>query len=80
MPYAIIFSSGYSEVGGKGVDMQQELTAIARQYDIGVIGPNCQGMINIADNVFAGFGSVFTPITIRARSAWCRKAAASVFR
>src|SRR5690606_12234913 len=31
----------------------------AREYDIGVIGPNCQGMINAADGVFAGFGSVF---------------------
>ena len=29
------------------------------EHDIGVIGPNCQGMINIADGVFAGFGSVF---------------------
>lgn len=59
VPYAIIFSSGYSEVGGKGVEMQQELAAIANQYDIGVVGPNCQGMINIAGNVFAGFGSVY---------------------
>jgi len=24
-----------------------------------VIGPNCQGMMNVADGVFAGFGSVF---------------------
>jgi len=59
VPYAIVYSSGYSEVGGKGVDMQQELAAIAREFDIGVIGPNCQGMINVADKVYAGFGSVF---------------------
>ena len=59
VPYAIIFSSGYSEVGGKGVDMQGELTAIAAEYNIGVIGPNCQGMINPADRVYAGFGSSF---------------------
>ena len=59
VPYAIIFSSGYSEVGGKGVDLQQELTAIANEYDIGVVGPNCQGMINVAGSVFAGFGSVY---------------------
>ena len=57
--YVIIFSSGFSEVGGGGVDLQRELMAIAREFDIGVIGPNCQGMINIADRVFAGFGSVF---------------------
>ncbi|HEV7803610.1 MAG TPA: acetate--CoA ligase family protein, partial [Burkholderiales bacterium] len=59
VPYVIIFSSGFSEVGGGGVSLQQELAQIARDHDIGVIGPNCQGMINIADSVFAGFGSVF---------------------
>jgi acyl-CoA synthetase (NDP forming) len=59
IPYVIIFSSGFSETGGQGVAMQQQLADIAKQYDIGVIGPNCQGMINPADRVYAGFGSVF---------------------
>lgn len=59
VPYVVIFSSGFSEIGGGGVGLQRELTAIAREFDIGVIGPNCQGMINVADKVFAGFGSVF---------------------
>jgi acetate---CoA ligase (ADP-forming) len=59
VPYAIIFSSGFSEIGGAGVSLQSELAAIAREHDIGVVGPNCQGMINIADRVYAGFGSVF---------------------
>jgi acetate---CoA ligase (ADP-forming) len=59
VPYVIIFSSGFSEVGGGGIDLQQRLASIAREHDIGVIGPNCQGMINIADRVYAGFGSVF---------------------
>ncbi len=59
VPYVIIFTSGFSEMGGEGVRLQQELTAIAREQGIGVIGPNCQGMINVADSVFAGFGSVF---------------------
>ena len=60
VPYVIIFSSGFSEVGGGGVDLQRELAEIAREHDIGVIGPNCQGMINVADSVFAGFGSIFS--------------------
>ena len=60
IPYAIIFSSGYSEVGGKGVDMQRELAAIAAEFNIGIIGPNCQGMINPAERVYAGFGSIFS--------------------
>ena len=59
VPYVIIFSSGFSEVGGDGVALQQELQAIARQYGIGVIGPNCQGMMNPGGKVYAGFGSVF---------------------
>jgi len=59
VPYAIIFGSGFSEIGGAGVDLQRELIDIAREYNVGVIGPNCQGMINVADKVYAGFGSVF---------------------
>lgn len=59
VPYVVIFSSGFSEIGGDGVSLQQQLAAIAREHNIGVIGPNCQGMINVADSVFAGFGSVF---------------------
>ena len=46
-------------MGGGGIDLQRKLMAIADKYDIGVVGPNCQGMINAADRVFAGFGSVF---------------------
>jgi acyl-CoA synthetase (NDP forming) len=59
VPYVIIFSSGFSEMGGEGVKLQRQLEEIARKHDIGVIGPNCQGMMNVADGVFAGFGSVF---------------------
>jgi acyl-CoA synthetase (NDP forming) len=59
VPYVVIFSSGFSEVGGAGIALQEELVRIAREFDIGVVGPNCQGMINIADRVYAGFGSIF---------------------
>ena len=59
VPYAIVFSSGFSETGGKGVAMQRELAEIAAEFNIGIIGPNCQGMINPAARVYAGFGSIF---------------------
>ena len=59
VPYVIIYSSGFSEVGGDGVHLQRELQQIAREHGIGVVGPNCQGMMNVADRVYAGFGSVF---------------------
>ncbi len=59
VPYVIIFSSGFSEMGGEGVALQQRLGAIAEKYNIGVIGPNCQGLMNVAGKCYAGFGSVF---------------------
>lgn len=59
VPYVVIFSSGFSETGEAGAAIQRELMAIAERYNIGVIGPNCQGMMNVADKVWAGFGSVF---------------------
>ncbi len=57
--FAIVFSSGYSEAGEAGVSMQEELAAIARRYDIGLIGPNCQGLISVPSKTYAGFGSAF---------------------
>ena len=59
VPFAIVFSSGYAEIGGAGVGLQRELAAAAAESGIAVLGPNCQGMINIAGSVYAGFGSVF---------------------
>ena len=59
VPYVIIFSSGFSEMGGEGVALQQRIADVARRHNIGVVGPNCQGMMNVADRAWAGFGSVF---------------------
>lgn len=59
IPFVIIFSSGYSEAGDEGASMQGELIAITRRYDIGVVGPNCQGMIGVPAKAYAGFGSAF---------------------
>ena len=59
VPFVIVFSSGYSEVGEEGEAMQRSLADIARRYDIGVVGPNCQGMIGVPAKAYAGFGSAF---------------------
>ena len=59
VPFVIIFSSGYSEVGDDGEAMQRELAEVARRYGIGVIGPNCQGLIGVPAKAYAGFGSAF---------------------
>ena len=60
VPFAIIISSGFSEANDEGRQAQEQIVAAAKRYGIGLIGPNCQGMINISENVAAGFGAPFT--------------------
>jgi len=43
---AIIISAGFKEVGGGGVDLENNLKAIANKYEMSFIGPNCLGVIN----------------------------------
>ena len=57
--FAIVFASGFAELGGDGRELQRRIIDIARRYDIGVIGPNCQGMLSTPNRVYAGFGSSF---------------------
>ncbi|CAB1071219.1 CoA-binding protein [Alkalispirochaeta odontotermitis] len=43
---AIVVSGGFSEVGGQGVELEQQLITIARRYGIRFLGPNCLGVAN----------------------------------
>ncbi|WP_456442813.1 acetate--CoA ligase family protein [Caldithrix abyssi] len=54
---AIIISAGFREIGGVGVEREQQLLEIAKKYDISFIGPNCLGVINTdsAVNLNASF-------------------------
>ncbi|MEK6650740.1 MAG: acetate--CoA ligase family protein [Bacteroidota bacterium] len=42
----IIISAGFKEVGGAGVQREEEIKQIAAKYGIPLIGPNCLGVIN----------------------------------
>ncbi len=42
----IIISAGFREIGGKGIEREEQLKAIAEKHDISFIGPNCLGVIN----------------------------------
>ena len=43
---AIIQSAGFAEIGAEGAALQKELTALARQTGLRLIGPNCVGLVN----------------------------------
>ncbi len=42
----IIISAGFKETGPEGIRREKELTRLAREYGIRVVGPNCFGIIN----------------------------------
>jgi len=43
---AIVVSGGFNEVGGQGVELEQNLIAVAQRYGIRFLGPNCLGVAN----------------------------------
>ena len=52
---AVVFTSGFSEIGASGAAMQEQLCAIARERGIRLLGPNCLGFMNIRRNIYATF-------------------------
>jgi len=52
---AVVFSSGYAEVGEEGAAAQRELAALAQRYDMPILGPNCLGFMNIREKLHATF-------------------------
>ncbi|MDF3310768.1 CoA-binding protein [Rhodococcus sp. T2V] len=56
---AIIFASGFAEIGDPGTAIQDRITAIARRTGMRVVGPNCLGSFSAADRAFATFSTAF---------------------
>jgi acetyltransferase len=50
--HTIIETAGFAETGENGLALQQKVKALAMQYGMRVIGPNCVGVIN-TENKFA---------------------------
>lgn len=55
VPTAIIFSSGFSEMGEDGKQLEREIVATARASRVRLCGPNCLGLINAFDKMPATF-------------------------
>ena len=56
---AIVFASGFSEMGGSGLKLQSEVEGIAKTTGLRVIGPNCLGTFSLPTSAFATFSSAF---------------------
>lgn len=48
---AVIFASGFSELGDEGRAAQDRLADMARSYGMALLGPNCMGFVNFSSQV-----------------------------
>jgi acyl-CoA synthetase (NDP forming) len=56
IPFALVLSSGFSEIGEEGKALQDQLVAAARKAGVRIVGPNCLGILNLKDDARIGFG------------------------
>ena len=56
---AVVFSSGFAEVGDEGSQAQKELASIAREYGMRMLGPNSLGLFNARCAWFPTFTTTF---------------------
>ncbi len=55
---AVIFSSGFAEIGGPGAELQKAVSRIAREAAFPVCGPNCIGIVNLPERIPLSFTNV----------------------
>ena len=68
IPFAIVLSAGFGELGERGAELERELHAAIASSGVRVIGPNCQGILNFREKFYGGFGSIFQDGDMRAGS------------
>ncbi len=56
---AVIFTSGFAEVGEEGRELQQRLADLAQRGGMRICGPNCIGIVNLPGRVVASFSPIF---------------------
>jgi len=78
---AVVMASGFGEVGAAGKVLQDRMLATARGAGMRMIGPNCQGIANLASGTIASFSTMFHeiepqdgPVAIISQSGACAAA------
>ncbi|HYV08515.1 MAG TPA: acetate--CoA ligase family protein [Thermoplasmata archaeon] len=47
----VVITAGFREIGGAGIEREERLLALCRQYGMTMVGPNCMGVINTDSDV-----------------------------
>ena len=48
---AVVLAGGFGEMGAEGKALEDEMVAVARKYNIRLVGPNTSGMLNLIDHL-----------------------------
>ena len=54
----VVFTSGFAEVGPEGRALQQQITDLAREHNLRILGPNCVGLLNLTKSMAACFANI----------------------
>ncbi len=60
IPLIVVISAGFKETGPEGARLEREIVEIAHRYGSRIVGPNCLGIMNLAQRLNATF-SATTP-------------------
>jgi acyl-CoA synthetase (NDP forming) len=52
----LIISSGFQEIGSEGIRIAEEVKELLDKYEMRAIGPNCQGLVNTHNHLYAALG------------------------
>ena len=66
VPHAIVLSAGFRELGERGMELQRALDSALADTGIRIIGPNCQGVMNLRARAYLGFGHSFANPALKA--------------
>ena len=61
---AIIYDSGFAELGADGAKLQEEIAGMAREAGMPVCGPNCMGILNPPERVTTYKQNIMDPAAI----------------
>ena len=58
IPFAVVLSGGYRESGDDGAALEDDVRRAVEETGIRIVGPNCQGVLNLSDRLYATFGAI----------------------
>ena len=58
---AVVLSAGFKEAGSEGIRLEERLREISIKHGIRILGPNCLGIINTANDMNASFAGGMLP-------------------